>query len=276
MEQSLLRAAARLPIGIIIPALFKDISSEAMQNIIHELSSMEFISKIYISLERATPEEYREAQQITRPLKETARVLWNDSPAVQSVIAKIDEVLPVGPRGKGQAVWTALGYALGKSEVSVIAFHDADILTYDRGFLLRLLFPVVRLRYQFSKGFYARYSDRLHGRVVRLFYFPFVKALRKILSKIDFLEYMADFRYPLSGEFATFASIANELRFPSDWGIEVGILSEIYRIVRPHRICQVEIAPRYATTTSTRRWDRTQAQGSRGWFRTSLEPSLLN
>jgi len=245
MEQSLLRAAARLPIGIIIPALFKDISSEAMQNIIHELSSMEFISKIYISLDRATPGEHREAQEITRPLKKTARVLWNDSPAVQSVIAKIDAVLPVGPRGKGQAVWTALGYALGKSEVSVIAFHDADILTYGRGFLLRLLFPVVRLRYQFSKGFYARYSDRLHGRVVRLFYFPFVKALRKILPKIDFLEYMADFRYPLSGEFATFASIANELRFPSDWGIEVGILSEIYRIVRPHRICQVEIAPRY-------------------------------
>jgi hypothetical protein len=79
---------------------------------------------------------------------------------------RIDEVLPVGPRGKRQAVWTGLGYALGKSEVSVIAFHDADVLTYDRGFLLRLLFPVVRLRYQFSKGFYARYSDRLHGRVV--------------------------------------------------------------------------------------------------------------
>ena len=187
----------------------------------------------------------RIAQEIVRPLKNRARVLWNDSPAVQSVIARVDEVLPVGPRGKGQAVWTALGYALGKSEVSVIAFHDADVLTYDRGFLLRLLFPVVRLRYQFSKGFYARYSDRLHGRVVRLFYFPFVKALRKILERIDFLEYMSDFRYPLSGEFATFASIANELRFPSDWGIEVGILSEMYRIVRPHRICQVEITPRY-------------------------------
>jgi len=243
MEKSLFRP--RLPIGVIIPALFKDLSSEAMQNIIHELSTTEFIDKIYISLDRATPEEYREAQEITQPLKKTARVLWNDSRAVQSVIARIDQVLPVGPRGKGQAVWTALGYALGKSEVSVIAFHDADVLTYDRGFLLRLLFPVVRLRYQLCKAFYARYSDRLHGRVVRLFYFPFVKALRKILPKIDFLEYMSDFRYPLSGEFATFASIANELRFPSDWGIEVGILSEIYRIVRPHRICQVEITPRY-------------------------------
>jgi glucosyl-3-phosphoglycerate synthase len=245
MEQSLTKAASRLPIGVIIPALFPDLSSPAMQNIIHELSGMNFVSRVYISLDRGTPEEYQEAQEITRPLKNKARVLWNDSPAVQSVIARIDEVLPVGPRGKGQAVWTGLGYALGKSEVSVIAFHDADVLTYDRGFLLRLLFPVVRLRYQFSKGFYARYSDRLHGRVVRLFYFPFVKALRKILQKIDFLEYMSDFRYPLSGEFATFASIANELRFPSDWGIEVGLLSEMYRIVRPHRICQVEITPRY-------------------------------
>ncbi len=245
MEQSVTRAAGRLPIGIIIPALFQDLSSLAMQNIIHEISSMNFVKCVYISLDRGTREEYQEAEKICRPLKKRVRVLWNDSPAVESVIGKINEVLPVGPRGKGQAIWTALGYALGKSEVSVIAFHDADILTYDRAFLLRLLFPVVRLRYQFSKGFYARYSDRLHGRVVRLFYFPFVRALRRILQKIDFLEYMSDFRYPLSGEFATFASIANELRFPSDWGIEVGLLSEMYRIVRPHRICQVEVTPRY-------------------------------
>jgi glucosyl-3-phosphoglycerate synthase len=104
---------------------------------------------------------------------------------------------------------------------------------------------VVHLRYQFSKGFYVRYSDRLHGRVTRLFYFPFVKALRDILGKLDFLEYMSDFRYPLSGEFATFTSIANDLLFPSDWGIEVGILAEMYRITRPHRICQVEITARY-------------------------------
>ncbi len=187
MEASLTKAAARFPIGVIIPALFKDLSSAAMKNIIRELSTMNFISRVYISLDRGTPEEYREAQKIVQPLKSKARVLWNDSPAVQSVIARINETLPVGPRGKGQAIWTALGYALGKNEVSVVAFHDADVLTYDRGFLLRLLFPVVRLRYQFSKGFYARYSDRLHGRVVRLFYFPFVKALRKILQKIEFL-----------------------------------------------------------------------------------------
>lgn len=245
MEKSILRASRRAPIGVIIPALFSDLSSPAMLNIITQLAGMNFVKRVYISLDRGTEEEFQRAREIVRPLGDRGVLLWNDSPAVQAVIEKIGQAVPLGARGKGRAVWTALGYALGKAEVSVLAFHDADILTYDRGFLLRLLYPVVHLRYQFAKGFYARYSDRLHGRVSRLFYFPFVKALRDILGKPDFLEYMADFRYPLSGEFATFTSIANDLLFPSDWGIEVGILAEMYRITRPHRICQVEITDRY-------------------------------
>jgi glucosyl-3-phosphoglycerate synthase len=245
MEKSILRAARRAPIGVIIPALFSDLSSAAMENIIQELAGMNFVKRIYISLDQSSEEEFQRAREIIQPIKDHGVLLRNDAPAVQSVLERINQAVPLGPLGKGRAVWTALGYALGKSEVSVLAFHDADIVTYDRGFLLRLLYPVVHLRYQFAKGFYIRYSDRLHGRVARLFYFPFVKALRDVIGKIDFLEYMADFRYPLSGEFATFATIAYDLLFPSDWGIEVGILAEMYRITRPHRICQVEITSRY-------------------------------
>ena len=245
MEKDILRAARRMPIGLIIPALFSDLSSDAMQHIIQELAGMNFVKRIYISLAQSLEAEFERAREIIQPIENRGVLLWNDAPAVQSVLEKINQAVPLGDRGKGSAVWTALGYALGKSEVSVLAFHDADIVTYDRGFLLRLLYPVVNLRYQFAKGFYVRYSDRLHGRVARLFYFPFVRALRDIIGNSDFLEYMADFRYPLSGEFATFASIAYDLVFPSDWGIEVGILAEIYRITRPHRICQIEITSRY-------------------------------
>ncbi len=245
MEETIQQSLRRTPVGVIVPALYRDLSSPAMLHIINELSSMAFVKRVYVSLDRASREEFHRAREIVKPLREAGVLLWTDAPEVQKVVQKINEVLPIGPRGKGQAIWTALGYALGKGEVSVVAFHDADILTYDRSFLLRLLYPVVHLRYQFAKGFYARYSDRLNGRVTRLFYFPFVKALRDILPKNDFLDYMADFRYPLSGEFATFASIASELFFPSDWGIEVGILAELYRITRPHRICQVEITSRY-------------------------------
>ena len=245
MENDTMRAARRLPIGVIIPALFSDLSSPAMQHIIQELAGMNFVKRIYISLAQSLEAEFERAREIIQPIENRGVLLWNDAPAVQSVLEKINQAVPLGDRGKGSAVWTALGYALGKSEVSVLAFHDADVVTYDRGFLLRLLYPVVNLRYQFAKGFYVRYSDRLHGRVARLFYFPFVRALRDIIGKSDFLEYMADFRYPLSGEFATFATIAYDLVFPADWGIEVGILAEIYRITRPHRICQVEITSRY-------------------------------
>ena len=245
MERRILRAATRTPIGVIIPALYDDLASPAMRHIVTELADVSFLHRVYISLDRATAEQYRQASEIVKPLGDRAVVLWNDAPAVQRVIDRINQVTPVGDRGKGRAVWTALGYALGKGEVAVLAFHDADIVTYDRAMLVRLLYPVVHLRYQFAKAFYARHSDRLNGRVARLFYFPFVKALRDVLGPSHFVDYMADFRYPLSGEFATFGTIANELRFPCDWGIEVGILSEMFRIVRPHRVCQVEIAGRY-------------------------------
>ncbi len=245
MEARLIRASRRLSAGVIIPALFSDLVSPAMRHIIEVLADIPYIHRVYISLDRANRQEFLEAMDVVAPLGEKAVLLWNDNPAVRAIIADIERSLPVGPRGKGQAVWTALGYVLAKGEVDVLAFHDADILTYDRAFLARLLFPVMVLRYQFAKGFYARYKERLFGRVVRLFYFPFVHSLQEIFGNLEFLEYMADFRYPLSGEFATFVDIAREIRFPSDWGIEVGILAEVYRLLPPHRVCQVELTHRY-------------------------------
>ena len=150
LEKSILRAARRTPIGVVIPALFSDLSSPAMQNIIQELAGMNFVRRIYISLDQSSQEEFQRATEIIQPLKDRGVLLRNDAPAVQSVLERINQAVPLGPLGKGRAVWTALGYALGKSEVSVLAVHDADIVTYDRGFLLRLLYPVVHLRYQFA------------------------------------------------------------------------------------------------------------------------------
>lgn len=245
MERRLIRASRSIPVGVVIPALYSDLRGPAMAHIIEELSRMEFVRRVYISLDKAEEEEFHEALKIVAPLGEKGVLLWNDSPRVKEIIRRIDTLLPLGPRGKGRALWTALGYVLAKGEVEVLAFHDADILTYDRALMIRLLFPVVNLRFQFAKGYYARYADRLYGRVVRLFYFPFVRSLRDILGNLDFLEYMADFRYPLSGEFATYTNIAREIRFPSDWGVEVGILSEIYHLVTIPRICQVELTRRY-------------------------------
>jgi glucosyl-3-phosphoglycerate synthase len=245
MEEKVWKASAKIPVGVLIPALFRDLSSDAMHNIIKVLTGTEYIRKIYISLDQADESEYFKAREIVRPLGDKAMLIWNDKPRVSAVIGRIEKQLPLGVRGKGRAVWTSLGYIIGKGEVSAIAFHDADIVTYDRDFLTRLLFPLMYMRFQFVKGYYVRYDKKLFGRVTRLFYFPLVRTLKDMFGSTDFLDYMGDFRYPLSGEFATYTSQARMMQFPSDWGIEVGLLGEIYRLVRESRICQIELTSRY-------------------------------
>jgi glucosyl-3-phosphoglycerate synthase len=245
MEEKVMRASAKIPVGVLIPALFRDLSSEAMHHIIEVLSGIGYVRKIYISLDQSDDKEYLRAREIVKPLGEKAMLIWNDKPSVSTVIRRIEEQLPLGVRGKGRAVWTSLGYIIGKGEVSAIAFHDADIVTYDRDFLTRLLFPLMYMRFQFVKGYYVRYDKKLYGRVTRLFYFPLVRTLKDMFGSTEFLDYMGDFRYPLSGEFATYTSQARMMQFPSDWGIEVGLLGEIYRLVRESRICQIELTSRY-------------------------------
>ncbi len=245
MEEKVWKASAKIPVGVLIPALFRDLSSDAMHHIIEVLESTEYIRKVYISLDQADINEYQKAKEIVRPLGEKAMLIWNDKPQVAAVISRIEKQLTLGVRGKGRAVWTSLGYIIGKGEVSAIAFHDADIVTYDRDFLTRLLFPLMYMRFQFVKGYYVRYDKKLYGRVTRLFYFPLVRTLKDMFGSTEFLDYMGDFRYPLSGEFATYTSQARMIQFPSDWGIEVGLLGEIYRLVRESRICQIELTSRY-------------------------------
>src|SRR5260370_22838925 len=86
MEKSIGRAARRAPIGIIIPALFKDFSSPAMQHIIQELSGMNFVKRIYISLDRSSEQEFQQALEIIKPIKQTGLSLWSDPPAGQAAL----------------------------------------------------------------------------------------------------------------------------------------------------------------------------------------------
>jgi glucosyl-3-phosphoglycerate synthase len=125
--------------------------------------------------------------------------------------------------------------------------HDCDIVNYDRGLLARLCYPVANphSEYEFCKGYYSRYTEIMHGRATRLFFTPFIRALEKILGHLPFLVYMDSFRYALAGEIALRRDLAMAMRIPSDWGLEVGTLAEVYRNMALSRICQVDIADGY-------------------------------
>jgi glucosyl-3-phosphoglycerate synthase len=171
-----------------------------------------------------------------------------DDPAVQELFRRIEQCgLSAGAEGKGRACWLAFGLLLGEGECDAIALHDCDIANYSREILAKLCFPVAHpaLRFEFCKGFYARVTDRLHGRATRLFVAPLVQAMQQFAPAAPFLSYLASFRYPLAGEFAIAAPLLRRSRMPADWGLEIGMLAEMYRNASPRRICQVEVAENY-------------------------------
>jgi len=176
------------------------------------------------------------------------RVVWHDGPRMKALYKELRACdFSVDTPGKGRSVWMTLGYLLADKNIYAIALHDTDIINYSREMLARLIYPVVQpaVDFEFSKGYYARVTDRLYGRVTRLYYIPLIRTLKRILEYNAFLEYLGNFRYALSGEFALVSSLARGIRISPTWGLEVSLLSEVYQRASLNRICQVEISETY-------------------------------
>ena len=175
-------------------------------------------------------------------------IVWIEAPAIERFFAELGKVgLNVGSPGKGRACWLALGYVLAEQRADYIAFQDADVVNFTREMLARLVLPALDpvVDFDFVKAYYARVSDRLHGRVTRLFVSPLLAAFTRLIGDNPYIRYLASFRYALSGEFCVQRDLASRMRLPSDWGLEIVTLFEALRHRAPVRICQVEIADRY-------------------------------
>jgi glucosyl-3-phosphoglycerate synthase len=248
LETELEAYSVQMPIALVLPSLYSDLTGPAMAGIINELRSVKYLHEIVVSLDRANREEFDHAKKFFSDLYCEHKVIWNDGDRIQQLLKLLSENgLDIGNPGKGRGAWTAYGYILARRRSKVIVLHDCDILTYSREFLARLCYPVVNpnMGYEFCKGYYPRITDRLHGRVTRLFFTPLVRTLRSMIGHHPFLVYLDSFRYPLAGEFSMLADLARVNRIPGDWGLEVGVLSEIYRNTSIKRVCQVDLCENY-------------------------------
>jgi len=249
MEKELMEFSRVRPMGLVLPSLYSELETKAMPDIVSQLSKVPYLSQIIIGLDRADETQYRSALQFFEQLPQHHRVLWNDGPRLMAVHKALQKQgLAPEQMGKGRNVWYCFGYALATAKVESLALHDCDILTYDRSLLARLIYPVAnpRFSYEFCKGYYARIAGgTLRGRVSRLLVTPLIRALKKTVGQSDYLEYMDSYRYPLAGEFSFRIDVLNDLRIPGDWGLEVGILSEMNRNYATNRLCQVDIADIY-------------------------------
>lgn len=249
MQLELEAFSATRPITLILPSLFSELEGPALSNILDELAQVRFINHIVIGLDRADRDQYAYACEFFARLPQAHSILWNDGPRLRAIDARLQKAgLSPSEPGKGRNVWFCMGYTLGLGNSAVVALHDCDILTYSREMLARLVYPLSHpgFSYQFCKGFYPRVAEgKLNGRVSRLLVSPLLMALRKTIGPRDYTDYLKAFRYPLAGEFAMRTHIIPEMRIPSDWGLEIGVLSEVWRNLSPKSVCQVEISDAY-------------------------------
>ena len=249
LENDLINFSKDNPMELILPSLFSEIDGNALPNIINEINKTDFLNHIVIGLDKANQEEYKKAYNFFKKLKLPFSMLWNDGPR----LTKLDKELKLkglapGEFGKGRNVWYCIGMTLARGKAESIALHDCDILTYEKSLLAKLFYPVANpvFNFQFCKGYYPRVADsKMNGRVSRLLVFPLLLAMERTIGKSDYLDFMKSFRYPLAGEFSFRKNLLPQLRIPSDWGLEIGILSEMQRNHSSNRICQVDLAQTY-------------------------------
>ena len=249
LEKELCSISAENPMSLLLPSLFSELEGPALANIVDELEKVPYLSQIIIGLDRADKDQFNHAKKYFSRLPQNYRILWNDGPRLKALDAMLQkEGLAPKEMGKGRNVWYCLGYFIASGVADTIALHDCDILTYKRELLARLLYPVANptFGYKFCKGYYYRAADgKLNGRVSRLLVTPLVRALKEVLGYNDYLEYIDSFRYPLAGEFCMQKDVVKTIRIPSDWGLEIGVLSEVNRNYSNNRLCQVDIADAY-------------------------------
>ena len=248
LETRIRELTPKFPVALVIPMVPDEMDRPALRTILDELCRVDYLETLVVSLNKAQAEDYARAVEFFARYPGRKVVLWNESRAVRAFLERLEAVgLNAGSPGKGRACWLAMGLLLAEERVDYMAFVDADICNFQREMLARLVLPVLDpvVDFDFAKAYYARFSERLYGRVTRLFLSPLLAAFTRLIGSDPYIRYLSAFRYPLSGEFAVQRDLASRMRLPSDWGLEIVTLFEALRHRAPVRVCQVEIAERF-------------------------------
>jgi len=253
LERELVDYAVDRPVALVLPSLYAEMRGPALKGIVEELARVPYLRQCVVSLSGpASLDEFRDMRGLFENVRcldgSAPTVIWNDGPRIRSLLSRLqEEGLDPGPDGKGRATWMAYGYVLATHVSRVVATHDCDIVDYRRELLARLCYPTAspNMSYEFAKGYYSRVTDRLHGRVTRLFMMPLLRSMKSVLGPVPLLEYLESFRYALAGECSMTTDLVRANRIPADWGLEVGVLAEVFRNSALKRVCQVELVENY-------------------------------
>lgn len=160
-----------------------------------------------------------------------------------------DEILPdlEKQRGKGENLWKALYVTSG----DIIIYIDADIKNIHHRFAYALVGPLLLYdNIKYVKAFYERpiagqkkTRPTGGGRVTELVVRPFFSL---------FFPEMAQIIQPLSGEYAGYREVFEQIPFPIGYGVETSMLLDIYKKWGLDVIAQVDLEKRVHRNQETK------------------------
>lgn len=229
VESELEEIARNRPIALVLPCHGRDLEQPAFARLVDELCGAEFLREIVVTMNGVTPATRKTFPVRLSSLPQKITILQNEASAHE-------------PAGKGWNVRAAFEHLVHEGECEFIATQDCDVASFRRVDLARLCYAVAHpdLGYRFAKMYYSRVTDRLYGRVSRLFLAPFLHAVVRVAGHQPLVDFLLSFRYPLAGEVALTRELAAVLPVSSGWGLEIGQLCEVFRRVDPREVCQVD------------------------------------
>lgn len=234
VEAELANLARARPIALILPCHGRDLEQPAFARLIKELRGADFLREIVLSVNEVSAEVAAALPDRLASLPQRTTLLHNESREGQR-------------SGKGANVRHACAHLVGAGECEIVATQDCDVASFRRADLARLCYAVAhpQLGYRFAKMYYSRVTDRLYGRVSRLFLAPLLHAIVRVAGHHPLVDFLLSFRYPLAGEVALTRELAAALPASDGWGLEIGQLCEVFRRVDPREVCQVDGGPGY-------------------------------
>ena len=146
----------------------------------------------------------------------------------------------LGPaQGKGDAMWRALSVARG----DLVMFADADTADFEEHFVYGTLGPLLAdPQLQFVKAAFRRPFKQGEekildggGRVTELMAKPLINL---------FYPELAGFVQPLAGEFAAPREVLSKVPFFTGYGVEIGMLIDVFEQVGLGAMAQVDLGTR--------------------------------
>lgn len=153
-----------------------------------------------------------------------------------TVVACSDVLTDLGNQpGKGETLWKSLFASTG----DIVVWCDSDVANFGPHFISGLLGPLLADdSIAYSKGFYHRpvgADQRGGGRTTELVARPLIALLFPELS---------DIVQPLAGEYAGRRDVLERVPFVQGYGVEMGLLIDVWRLAGYDAIAQVDLGTR--------------------------------